>query len=115
MCFSSVNGAWPTHGTPSAPMCVKVEVLRFIHTAMKWQPMPAVARLPSGTRVEVLCGHPEQKYGCRTEVTRGLASAWSLKSRNASRSLKLAPSSESMPSRERRAAIARATIAGECS
>ena len=42
-------------------MWVKVEVLRSIHTAMKWQPMPAVARLPSGTRVEVLCGQPEQK------------------------------------------------------
>jgi hypothetical protein len=26
--------------------------------------MPASARLPSGTRVEVLCGQPEQKYGC---------------------------------------------------
>ncbi len=61
MCFSSVNGACPIHGTPSAPMCVKVAVLRSIHNAMKWQPMPAVARLPSGTRVEVLCGQPEQK------------------------------------------------------
>ena len=61
MCFSLVNGAWPIHGAPSAPMWVKVEVLRSIHTAMKWQPMPAVARLPSGTRVEVLCGQPEQK------------------------------------------------------
>ena len=61
MCFSSVNGAWPIQGAPSAPMWVKVAVLRFIHTAMKWQPMPAVARLPSGTRVDVLCGQPEQK------------------------------------------------------
>src|SRR5258707_3835793 len=32
---------------------------------MKWQPMPAKARLPSGTLVEVLCGQPEQKYGVR--------------------------------------------------
>jgi hypothetical protein len=40
-------------------------VSRFIHVAMKWQPMPASARLPSGTRVEVLCGQPEQKYGVR--------------------------------------------------
>ena len=61
MCFSLVKGAWPIHGAPSAPMCVKVAVLRSIQTAMKWQPMPAVARLPSGTRVEVLCGQPEQK------------------------------------------------------
>ena len=61
MCFSSVNGAWPIHGAPSPPIWVKVAVVRSIHTAMKWQPMPAVARLPSGTRVEVLCGQPEQK------------------------------------------------------
>ena len=61
ICFSVVKGAWPIQGAPSPPMCVKVEVLRSIHTAMKWQPMPAVARLPSGTRVEVLCGQPEQK------------------------------------------------------
>ena len=33
---------------------------------MKWQPMPASARLPSGTRVPVLCGQPEQKYGVRS-------------------------------------------------
>jgi hypothetical protein len=32
---------------------------------MKWQPMPASAFDPSGTRVEVLCGQPEQKYGVR--------------------------------------------------
>ena len=30
---------------------------------MKWQPMPACAREPSGTLVEVLCGQPAQKYG----------------------------------------------------
>src|ERR1035437_9427999 len=46
-------------------MWVKVEVCGSIHTAMKWQPMPACARDPSGTRVEVLCGQPEQKYGIR--------------------------------------------------
>ena len=39
--------------------------MRSIHSAMKWQPMPAKARLPSGTLVEVLCGQPEQKYGVR--------------------------------------------------
>jgi hypothetical protein len=27
--------------------------------------MPAIARLPSGTLVEVLCGQPEQKNGVR--------------------------------------------------
>ena len=61
MCFSSVNGAWPIHGTPSPPMCVNSEVARSIQIAITWQPMPAVARLPSGTFVDVLCGQPEQK------------------------------------------------------
>jgi hypothetical protein len=43
-------------------MCEKVAVFRDgTHCAMKWQPIPAKARLPSGTRVEVLCGQPEQK------------------------------------------------------
>jgi hypothetical protein len=31
---------------------------------MKWQPMPAMAREPSGTLVLVLCGQPEQNQGC---------------------------------------------------
>ena len=61
MCLVLLNGACPIHGAPSPPMCVKVDVLRSIHRDMKWQPMPAVARLPSGTWVEVLCGQPEQK------------------------------------------------------
>src|SRR5215468_7471308 len=65
MWFSSVKGEMPTQGTPSPPLWVKVSVLRFIHNAMKWQPMPAIARLPSGTLDEVLCGQPEQKYGTR--------------------------------------------------
>src|SRR5258708_28663886 len=77
-CGHSVNGACPIQGAPSAPMCVNVEVLRSIQTAMKWQPMPAMARLPSGTLVEVLCGQPEQKYGSRLSTTRGFASAFSL-------------------------------------
>ena len=40
-------------------------VLGFTRMAMVWQPMPARARLPSGTRVERLCGQPEQKPGLR--------------------------------------------------
>ena len=40
----------------------------------------------AGLILLVLCGHPEQKYGWRTVVTRGRASALSFKSRNASRS-----------------------------
>src|SRR5882757_11252915 len=62
-CSSLVKGATPTQGTPSPPIWVNVSVERSIHSAMKWQPMPAKARLPSGTLVEVLCGQPEQKYG----------------------------------------------------
>ncbi len=66
MCGVSVNGAWPIHDAPSPPIWVKVSVVRSgIQAAMKWQPMPATAREPSGTRVEVLCGQPEQKYGVR--------------------------------------------------
>jgi len=53
----------PRHASP--PIWVNVSVLRSIHSAMKWQPMPQRARLPSGTLVEVLCGQPEQKYGVR--------------------------------------------------
>src|SRR3954469_11185840 len=70
-CSSLGKGATPTHGTPSPPMWVKVSVERSIHSAMKWQPMPAKARLPSGTLVEELCGQPEQKYGVR--ATRAIA------------------------------------------
>ncbi len=57
----SVKGDMPIHGAPSPPICVKVMVERSIHTAMKWQPMPAMPIDPSGTLVEVLCGQPEQK------------------------------------------------------
>ena len=51
--------------TPSPPIWISEEVSRSIQLAMKWQPMPASALEPSGTRVEVLCGQPEQKYGVR--------------------------------------------------
>ncbi len=42
---------------------------------MKWQPMPAEARLPAGTRVEVLCGQPGQKCGVRNDGGRYLSSS----------------------------------------
>ena len=61
MCGVSVNGAMPTHCTPSPPMCVRPRVLRSMRSAMPWQPMPALAIEPSGRTVERLCGHPEQK------------------------------------------------------
>ena len=51
----------PTHVAPSAPMWVKVLVLRSMPMASVWQPMPAIAIEPSGTLVELLCGQPEQK------------------------------------------------------
>ena len=37
---------------------------------MKWQPMPARAREPSGTRVLVLCGQPLQNQGVRSPLLR---------------------------------------------
>src|ERR1700755_3194901 len=85
-CWASVNGAWPSQVTPSAPICVKVAVLRSIQTAMKWQPMPASARLPSGTLVDGLCGHPKQKYGVGLKVDDLAASARSFASMMAMRS-----------------------------
>ena len=66
MCAVVLNGCWPTHGTPSPPICVKPTVARSIQMLMKWQPMPAIAREPSGTLVEVLCGQPEQNQGWRS-------------------------------------------------
>ena len=47
--------------TPSAPIWIRPLVSRSIQLAMKWQPMPASAREPSGTLVRLLCGQPEQK------------------------------------------------------
>ena len=47
--------------------------------------MPASARLPSGTLVEVLCGQPEQKYGVRFSGGLIAASDCSLISRNRTR------------------------------
>ena len=65
-CFSWVKGCWPSQWMPSAPMWEgALVVLGFTRMAMVWQPMPARARLPSGTRVERLCGQPEQKPGLR--------------------------------------------------
>ena len=43
------------------PIGEKIFVPEKMYVAMKWQPTPAIASLPSGTRVELLCGQPEQK------------------------------------------------------
>jgi hypothetical protein len=42
-----------------------------MNIAMVWHPIPAIALEPSGTSVEVLWGHPAQKYGVRTAATIG--------------------------------------------
>src|SRR5664280_2518850 len=48
---------------------------------MKWQPMPACAREPSGTFVDMLCGQPAQKYGRRLTASPAFeSSAGSVKS-----------------------------------
>ena len=65
---------------------------------MKWQPMPASARLPSGTWVEVLCGQPEQKVGTRSIEMVRRASVSSLASRKASR-LSMVPEVKKRPTR----------------
>ena len=86
MCLSDVNGAWPIHATPSPPMWLISAVRRSgIQIAMPWQPMPAMARLPSGTLVEVLCGQPEQKNGVRATFGGGAFRSFSLASRRARR------------------------------
>ena len=63
MCARLLKCDWPTQGTPSPPIWVKPIVARSIQVAMKWQPMPAIAREPSGTFVLVLCGQPLQNQG----------------------------------------------------
>ena len=60
-CGRSLNGEMPIHDAPSPPMWVKVSMPRSMNMASVWQPMPPTTVLPSGARVEVLCGHPEQK------------------------------------------------------
>ena len=64
-CGSRVNIACETQSTPSPPIWIRPSVSRSIQLAMKWQPMPACAREPSGTFVERLCGQPAQNHGAR--------------------------------------------------
>ncbi len=110
MCLSALNGAWPIQLTPSPPMWLMSDVRRSgIQIAMPWQPMPAIARLPSGTRVEVLCGQPEQKYGVRATLDGGAARSFSLAS---SRARRCCSSGDSPPCFIRRPAITMATPVG---
>jgi len=121
MCRSLLNGCWPTHGTPSPPICVKPTVDRSIQTVMKWQPIPAMAREPSGTLVLVLCGQPEQNQGCRSpslisalaRFTSSTCMALSLALRMANCALMRAATSVSTPISVIRLAIARAMMAGD--
>jgi hypothetical protein len=60
-----------------------VRVLRPIITAIRWQPTPPSAQLPSGTLVDWLCGQPGQNQGVRISVTLGLRQRLALASRKA--------------------------------
>ena len=71
--------------------------------------MPAIARLPSGTLVEVLCGQPEQKNGVRWVLTALPAPA---RSNNSSRDSRCSNSGARAPSRRNRASSAAAIIVG---
>ncbi len=42
---------------------------------MKWQPMPALAKLPSGSLVDVACGQPAQNAGMRRSRPSGRSTA----------------------------------------
>ena len=74
-CGAFVKRECETQSTPSPPIWISPAVSRSIQLAMKWQPMPACAREPSGTRVDVLCGQPAQKYGRRLTASLALASS----------------------------------------
>ena len=69
-CFSSTKGEIPSHCAPSPPICVTPAMSPTwsgsMSKTMAWQPIPAPTNVPSATLVELLCGHPEQKYGLRT-------------------------------------------------
>jgi hypothetical protein len=56
------EGGLPDPGDAFAAHMRMVVVRRLgMYSAIPWQPMPAMARLPSGIFVDELCGHPEQK------------------------------------------------------
>ena len=60
----STNGAMPIHWAPSLPIAVSPAMSPTrsgsIRATMAWHPMPPPTRVPSGTRVERLCGQPLQ-------------------------------------------------------
>ncbi|KAG0730805.1 hypothetical protein G6F23_015931 [Rhizopus arrhizus] len=77
--------------------------------------MPATARDPSGTRVDVLCGQPEQNQGLRSSTSVGRATSRSLASMTARRAAMRARSSSDRSALSSRAAMARAISAGDSS
>ena len=109
--------AAPIHCAPSPPIWVSPTTSPTcsgsMNKAMVWQPIPAPTSVPSGTLVDELCGQPEQKYGVRSVIARGVASARSLASITAIRAAIRARTSSGSSSLPIRLAIALATIAGE--
>ena len=103
--------AMPSQVTPSPPIWLMVSVRRSMPTAIRWQPTPASAHEPSGTRVDWLCGQPEQKYGVRCSTSAARAADASC-SRNIARCSRTAWLSWNGAMR---AAITRATSAGDSS
>ena len=87
-----VNGAVPSQDAPSPPIWVKPVVSRPIQVAMKWQPIPATALLPSGTLVEELCGQPGQNQGSRTSAGGAPASVARRRSSSGRRALSVGSS-----------------------
>ena len=75
--------------------------------------MPAIAREPSGTLVEVLCGQPEQYQGLRSTVMRGTLASCSLARITSKRALILATMSSGKSMRSKRLAMALAMMAGD--
>ena len=113
MCARLLKCDWPTQGTPSPPIWVKPIVSRSIQVAMKWQPMPAIAREPSGTLVLVLCGQPLQNQGWRSAPpVAPVLSARSLASITAMRASMRAAMSAGRPSLRSRLAMAWAISVG---
>ncbi len=72
--------------------------------------MPAMARLPSGILVEVLCGQPEQKYGVRCSLAAPMPSAG--RSNASSFARRCSSPGLRWPSLRNRATTAAATMVG---
>ena len=60
----STNGSMPIHWAPSLPIAVSPAMSPTrsgsIRAIIAWHPMPPPTSVPSGTRVDRLCGQPLQ-------------------------------------------------------